>query len=90
MYTAFLSLNLLFFEFDTTRFQIFFIFRYSPVFHVFQFCHIITLLTVLISNYWRSKQDTTERIKILKDIDYHFNGFDTSFLKTLIDILFCL
>ena len=47
---AFLSLNLLFSGFDTTRFQIFFVFL--EICQLFKFSsQLITLLTVLISHY---------------------------------------
>ena len=73
--------------FDTTRFQIFLIFRYLPIFHVFYLCDIITLLSILISHYWLSKYSAIDIIKMLEDIDYDFNGFDTTFSKNLYDFL---
>ena len=59
---------------------------FLEIFKFFTFSsHIITLLTVLISHYKRSKYNTIEHIKILNDIDYRFNGLDTSFFKKLIE-----
>ena len=41
----------------------------------------MTLLTVHKSPYWRSKQNAIDIIMILEEVDYGFNGSDTSFLK---------
>ena len=60
-------------------------FRQSAIFHVFfSFCRIITLLTVRISYYWRSKLGTIGRIKFFKVIAEGFNGFNKAFSKNLI------
>ena len=81
---AVLLLKLWFSGFDTNRFHIFFIFRYLRIFNFFQYSHSITLLTVYISQYWGKK---FEHVKVLKDIDQGFNGFDITFLNNLIHFL---
>ena len=48
------------------------------------------LLTVHISHYWCSKYNTIDNIIILKDIDFGFNGFDTTFSKKLIEFNFII
>ena len=51
----------------------------------FSVFHIITLLTVHILHYWRSKWRIIEHLKVLKGIDYALNGFDNPFSKNLIE-----
>ena len=84
---AVLSLKLLFSGFDTTRFPIFF-FRYLPVFRVFySHYHIINSSHITLLAF---KKNTIEHSKILKDIDYRFNGLDPPFLKKLIEFFLVL
>ena len=40
-----------------------------------RFTHIIAILTIHITNYWRSQKSTIERIKIFKDSDYGLHRF---------------
>ena len=68
-------------------FTFFLIFSFLPILNVFCFCRIISLLTVHISHFWRSTRGTiVDNIKILTDLDYGFNGFDTIFSKNLIEL----
>ena len=53
--------------------------------HVLWFCHIIALLTVHVSHYWPSKYGTIDNIKVFKDIDSGFNGFDNTFSKNSVE-----
>ena len=89
IFIAVLRLNLWFSGFNTTRNRNFYKknFGFLPIFHVFKFCQIITLLTVQISYSLVWKWGTIDNLKILKDIDYDFKGFGTTFSKNLFDFL---
>ena len=62
-----LRLKLLFFGFDATRVHNFF---YSKTLAHFSRFHIITLMTVHLSNFCRSKRNITEHNKKFKDMEY--------------------
>ena len=83
---AVLSLKLLFSGFDTTRFQIF---LFLDICQFFTFSSFVTLSHYFISHItllaFQKKHNWLIDNKILNDIDYRFNGLDTSFLKKLIE-----
>ena len=47
--------------------------------------HLVTLLAVHITHYWRSEYSIFEQNEIFKGTDYCFKGFDRSFSKSLFE-----
>ena len=85
-------LNKLWFsDFDATRIQIFLAIAHFSRFVALSHYHIIDSSYI---TFMPLKKFTIGYIKVHKDIDYGFNGFDTPFSKNLIEIfqfcLFCL
>ena len=73
--------------FDTTRFQIFlfYIFVCLSRFIVSSRYHIIESSQISHITLLALKKGTIENIEMLKDTECQFNGFDTSFFKSLIE-----
>ena len=89
-FDLFCALSYIFVALILLDFTTFFI-RHWPIFHIFfSFYHIITLLKVHILRYSSSKRCTIKHIKNFKGTDYGFNGFDTPFLKNLVEFFFIL